>query len=111
MTKIATFQLGELNATATYRFKAEALNGMKFSHNQTLVVDKKVLSIFIQTDKGIYKPEEKIRFRVIVLDNNLLPVKLESSSPLNIYMKVFIINKIVYIFIFFFLLLFLGCRK
>lgn len=85
---MASFQLGELNASATYRFKAETLSGIDFSFNQTLQVDKKHLSIHIQSDKGIYKPEEKVRFRVIVLDNNLLPVKLGADLFLNIHVKV-----------------------
>lgn len=87
-TKISSFQLGELNPAYSYRFYAESLSGMKIAHNESLQVDQKHLSIFIQTDKGIYKPGEKVRFRVIVFDNKLLPVRSDAEAPLNVYIKV-----------------------
>lgn len=87
-TKISSFQLGELNPVYSYKLYAESLNGPKIAHNESLQVDQKHLSVFIQTDKGIYKPEEKVRFRVIVLDNNLLPVRPDPDAQLNVYIKV-----------------------
>lgn len=33
---------------------------------------------FIQLDKPIYKPEDKVRFRVIVVDRNLIPYKMNN---------------------------------
>ncbi|XP_065318776.1 CD109 antigen-like [Gordionus sp. m RMFG-2023] len=36
--------------------------------------NRKEISIFIQTDKNIYKPSDKINFRMIVVDSKLKPV-------------------------------------
>lgn len=84
--KIVALPIGELNATQGYKFVAEGISGIIFKNETTLQVEKKQLSIFIQTDKAIYKPSDKIKFRVLVLDSELKPVLLTSDNLLNIYL-------------------------
>lgn len=43
------------------------------------------MSVFIQTDKGIYKPGDTIRFRVVILDANLKPADLKDD--VNIFLN------------------------
>ena len=52
-----------------------------------LTFDPKICSIFVQTDKAIYKPGQLVRFRVLLLDRSLLLPKI-SNLKLNIFIKV-----------------------
>lgn len=79
-TQTVTLQLGELNTYAKHRLFVEAFSGLKCAHNASLVIERKNVSIFVQTDKAIYKPEEVIRFRVLVLDSKLRSVQLSANS-------------------------------
>jgi len=47
---------------------------------QTIKVIAKKFSVLIQTDKAIYKPGDKVHFRVIVLDTELKPYPFNSLS-------------------------------
>uniref|UniRef100_A0A8C4TAB7 Uncharacterized protein n=1 Tax=Erpetoichthys calabaricus TaxID=27687 RepID=A0A8C4TAB7_ERPCA len=38
---------------------------------------------FIQTDKPVYKPGQAVKFRVVSLDKNLVPLNLQVSTILN----------------------------
>lgn len=87
-TQIVTLHLGELNTFARHRLFVNALSGLECVHNASLSIETKNVSIFIQTDKAIYKPEEEIHFRVIVLDSKLKPVRLdEKSTSFLIYIE------------------------
>lgn len=79
-TQTVTLHLGELNTYARHRLFVNAISGLECVHNASLGFDTKNVSIFIQTDKAIYKPEEEIHFRVIVLDSKLKPVRLDGKS-------------------------------
>lgn len=73
---------------------AEGILGTIFKKSSLLNVESKNCSLFIQSDKGIYKPGESIKFRVLVLDFNLKPVDLNDSN-----LKVFItVNQFLIIF-------------
>ena len=67
-----------------YKLVAEGLNGIKFRSETHLSLNEKLLSIFIQTDKAIYKPGDIVRFRVLVLDSNTKPAKLSGSMTVFI---------------------------
>lgn len=86
-TELFKLHIDDLNITNGYKFVAEGLSGLKFRDESTLRVEPKNVSIFIQTDKGLYKPGETVRFRVIVLDSLLKPVKLTPDNLLNIHLS------------------------
>lgn len=69
-----------------YRLTAEGLSGIDFHNERPISFVAKNASIFVQTDKAVYKPEDLIRFRILVLDINLKPVP--SSEPVNIFITV-----------------------
>lgn len=48
---------------------------MNFSKNVQLEVNLKTESVFVQTDKSVYKPADKVNFRVLVLNSQLRAVK------------------------------------
>lgn len=79
-TQMVTLQLGKLNLYARHRLFVEALSGLECVHNASLGIETKNVSIFIQTDKAMYKPEEVIHFRVLVLDSKLRPVQWDQNS-------------------------------
>lgn len=57
---------------------------LKFSGNSDLTYVAKHFSIFVQTDKSIYKGDDIIRFRLFAIDSLSLPYSLDSSSIVTI---------------------------
>lgn len=60
-----------------YWLRARSLSGKNFSHSLNLHMTTKKYSAFVQTDKAIYKPGDKVQFRVLVVDSNTRPYKPE----------------------------------
>lgn len=85
-TEFVTLRIDDLDVTKGYKFVAEGLSGFVFKNESDLKIESKNVSIFIQTDKAIYKPGETMKFRVLVLDSELRPVKLTSDNLLSIYL-------------------------
>lgn len=85
-TEFITLRIDNLDVTKGYKFVAEGLSGFLFKNESDLRIESKNVSIFIQTDKAIYKPGETIKFRVLVLDSELRPAKLTSDNLLSIYL-------------------------
>ncbi|XP_031634654.1 CD109 antigen-like, partial [Contarinia nasturtii] len=84
-TELVTLHIDDLDVSKGYKFVAEGVSGLIFRNESALKIESKEVSIFIQTDKAIYKPGETIKFRVLVLDYELKPATLKTDSPLNIY--------------------------
>ncbi|XP_055324613.1 thioester-containing protein 1 allele S1-like [Sitodiplosis mosellana] len=84
-TELVTLRIGDLDSSKGYKFVAEGISSFIFRNESTLKVELKNVSIFIQTDKAIYKPGESIKFRVLVLDNELKPAALTPESLLSIH--------------------------
>lgn len=84
-TKLITLPIDDLTVNKIFKFTAEGIAGIVFKNLTLLNVESKNCSIFIQTDKAIYKPGESIKFRILVLDFNLKPVELDDND-----LKVFI---------------------
>lgn len=80
-----SLQIGDLDLTKCYKFVAEGLSGVIFKDESTLEIETKTVSIFIQTDKAIYKPGDSIKFRILILDQKLKPVSLTPENLLSIY--------------------------
>lgn len=51
----------------------KSLTGAAFEKSAELDLNTKKYSVFVQTDKSIYKPADKVQFRVLVLDSNTKP--------------------------------------
>ncbi|ESN94943.1 hypothetical protein HELRODRAFT_180050 [Helobdella robusta] len=58
-----------------YSFFVKASEGANFSHSHVVTINRKVHSIFIQTDKVLYKPGQEVLFRVIAITPDLKPYK------------------------------------
>jgi CD109 antigen len=51
----------------------KSLTGDEFDKSVDLDLNTKKFSVFIQTDKSVYKPSDKVQFRVLVLDSSTRP--------------------------------------
>uniref|UniRef100_A0A8D0CAT7 CD109 antigen n=2 Tax=Salvator merianae TaxID=96440 RepID=A0A8D0CAT7_SALMN len=54
-----------------------------FSNQTALEFDRKSLSVFVQTDKSMYKAGQEVKLRVVTLYPNLKPY----NTPVNIYIR------------------------
>lgn len=71
-TIIFYFQLKNIR-DGDYKLDVKSLTGEAFDRSVDLDLNTKKFSIFVQTDKSIYKPADKVQFRVLVLDANTKP--------------------------------------
>ncbi|XP_053693028.1 thioester-containing protein 1 allele R1-like [Sabethes cyaneus] len=72
--RTVSFQVG-LIPEGLYSLSIQSLDAsFGFSETIELLYDGKISSIFIQTDKPIYKPGDIVRFRVIAIDADTRPV-------------------------------------
>lgn len=83
-TDLVSLRIDDLDIHKGYKFVAEGISGFVFKNESSLRLQSKNESIFIQTDKAIYKPGETVKFLALVLDHELKPVSL-STVPLNIH--------------------------
>jgi CD109 antigen len=65
-----------------YSVRVEGLSGIIFKEEASLGYNSAQTSVMIQTDKGIYKPGEKVRFRVIFTNSDTRAV---INAPATIY--------------------------
>lgn len=72
-TKLLSFKIPDI-PKGSYRFKINLRGGLEFTENYPLEYIDKLWSVFIQTDKSIYKPKSTISFVVVLLDSNLKPI-------------------------------------
>lgn len=56
-----------------YKLDVKSITGDAFERSVDLDLNTKKHSVFVQTDKSIYKPADKVQFRVLVLDANTKP--------------------------------------
>ncbi len=68
-----------------YKLVAEGQRGLTFTNEISIGLPSKNQSIFIQTDKAMYKPGDKVKFRVIVLDSETNP---SNVNNMNVFITV-----------------------
>ncbi|KAL1439864.1 hypothetical protein MTO96_009696 [Rhipicephalus appendiculatus] len=71
-TQVLSFEIGDWGP-GKYKITAEGSGGLNFRNETDLTYEHKSYSVFMQTDKAVYKPGQKVLFRVIVVDPYLLP--------------------------------------
>lgn len=57
--------------------------GKNYSNSMHINYNYKFISTFIQTDKALYKPGEKVNVRVVLTDRHLLPIG--DQNKVNVY--------------------------
>ena len=58
--------IGELD-DGSYRFEAKGLSPISFLESTNLKYKNKGYSVFIQTDKSVYRPGNSVKFRAVVV--------------------------------------------
>lgn len=74
-----------------YSLVAKGVSGLHFENSTKLNYADYKPATFIQTDKATYKPGDLVQFRVLFLDANTRPAKIE--QPITILINVRIIGK------------------
>ncbi|KAJ9580500.1 hypothetical protein L9F63_024322, partial [Diploptera punctata] len=82
-TQVLEFNIPDLGP-GSYNLTVRGIDGLLFINSTTLDYVQKSYSIFIQTDKAMYKPGQKVQFRVIVLDSHLKP---SPTEDLDLYIS------------------------
>ncbi|KAJ6643551.1 CD109 antigen [Pseudolycoriella hygida] len=80
-SQVVQFDIGNLDE-GNYKLKAEGRRGFTFSNEMAINLPSKNQSVFIQTDKAMYKPGDIVKFRVLVLDSDTKPATVKN---LNIF--------------------------
>nr|BAK64112.1 thioester-containing protein [Hasarius adansoni] len=80
-TQILNFEIGEWSS-GNYSLIVTGEGGMTFRNQTILTYEHKSYSVFIQTDKAIYKPGQLVQFRVLVVTPHLLP---SVTGAINIF--------------------------
>ncbi|XP_069165594.1 LOW QUALITY PROTEIN: thioester-containing protein 1 allele R1 [Procambarus clarkii] len=71
-TQVLNFQIGELGP-GEYNLTVSGYGGLSFHNTTMLEYVHKSYSVFIQSDKAVYKPGDLLRFRVVVVNPMLRP--------------------------------------
>ncbi|XP_017115777.1 CD109 antigen isoform X4 [Drosophila elegans] len=80
-TESVEFEVPKL-ATGDYNLTAEGIFGVVFRNSTKLNYADKKASTFVQTDKATYKPADLVQFRIIFLDENTRPAKID--KPISV---------------------------
>ncbi|UYV85162.1 CD109 [Cordylochernes scorpioides] len=70
--QIAGLSIGEW-MPGNYSLTVSGRGGLNFTNEMPLLFKLKSYSVFIQTDKAIYRPGDKVQLRAIIIDPNLIP--------------------------------------
>lgn len=77
---LPSLPLNSANDIYELRVTGRAQDELLFSNSTRLSFESKRMTVFIQTDKTLYKPKQEVKFRVVTLFSDFKP----SKAPLNI---------------------------
>ncbi|XP_065357540.1 CD109 antigen-like isoform X6 [Calliphora vicina] len=83
-TEVVNFEIPKLKS-GKYQLESEGIKGLIFKNSTELNFKNKEPKTYIQTDKAVYKPGDLVQYRIVVLDENTRPAKLE--KPLRLGFK------------------------
>ncbi|XP_068218547.1 LOW QUALITY PROTEIN: CD109 antigen-like [Palaemon carinicauda] len=82
-TQVLKFQIGDLGP-GMYNLTVSGSGGLTFTNTTPLEYVHKSYSVFIQTDKAIYKPGDLMQFRVVVVNPQLRPTV---TGAIDVFIK------------------------
>ncbi|KAI1285220.1 Antigen -like protein [Halotydeus destructor] len=82
-TRIINFEIGAWGP-GSYKLIAIGRGALQFRNETNIQFEQKSYSVFVQTDKAIYKPGQLVQFRAIVVNPSLLP---SVTGAIDIYIK------------------------
>ncbi|CAH1108875.1 unnamed protein product [Psylliodes chrysocephalus] len=83
-SRLCSLQVGDLE-DGEYELEVRGTGGMDFTAGYPLQFVQKSYTVFVQTDRQIYRPGGNILFRAIVLNSQLKPAAEVRNELLNIF--------------------------
>lgn len=80
VTEVVSIPVGDVPSHRKYKFVVKGVSGIDMEHEENLHLQTENHILFIQTDKAIYKPNDCIRFRVLVLNLELKAAPIEKNE-------------------------------
>ncbi|XP_006897027.1 PREDICTED: CD109 antigen-like [Elephantulus edwardii] len=80
---LPSLPLDTTDGTFELRVTGHHENAVLFSNSTLLSFETKRVSVFIQTDKPLYKPKQEVKFRVITLFSDFKPYKTSLSIQIK----------------------------
>lgn len=71
VTEVVSIPIGELSLDVNYKLVVKGISGVTLENEASLDLQTQTHTILIQTDKAIYKPNDCIKYRILVLDAEL----------------------------------------
>ncbi|KAK7114959.1 CD109 antigen-like isoform X3 [Littorina saxatilis] len=82
-TKKLEIQIGANIALSSYTLQLDGTGGLTFSNSTPIQLAPLTHLTFIQTDKKMYKASQLIRFRVMIVDKDLIPQKMAKNITIE----------------------------
>lgn len=79
-TEVISIPVGDLSIDCNYKLTVKGISGVILDHEESLDIQTQTHTILIQTDKAIYKPNDCIKFRVLVLDSELKAAPIDKNE-------------------------------
>jgi CD109 antigen len=80
-----SFQFDKHIQPGSYQLEVKSLtNAFPFHDTRFLYVESKTHSLFIQTNKVLYKPGDVVKYRVLILNAETKPVRVENGLKISI---------------------------
>lgn len=79
-TEIVTISVGDISIEPNYKLVVKGISGITLEREASLDLQTQTHTILIQTDKAIYKPNDCIKYRVLVLDCELKAATINNSE-------------------------------
>ncbi|XP_037812892.1 murinoglobulin-1-like isoform X2 [Lucilia sericata] len=85
-TTMLDFYPPKLDELRVYTLFCEGVKGLDYQGSKLIQVrDKEAAKIYIETDKGAYRPGDLLRFRVVILNENAKPMKIREPIKIQIF--------------------------
>lgn len=80
VTEFISIPVGDLSLDSDYKLVVKGISGVTLDREASLDLQTQTHSILIQTDKAIYKPNDCVKFRVLVLDSELKAAPIDQNE-------------------------------
>lgn len=80
VTELVTIPVGDISIDHNYKLVVKGISGITLERQASLDLQTQTHSILIQSDKAIYKPNDCIKFRVLVLDAELKAAAINNND-------------------------------
>lgn len=80
VTEVVSIPVGDIPIDRNYKLVVKSISGIAIERHANLCLQTQKHAILIQTNKPIYKPNDSIKFRVLVLDSELRAAEINDNE-------------------------------